>query len=113
LPRDQVARIIDLTERLPVVLVVSMTRPAILTPVAGAVAAVVADFGASDEAVIAALSGTMPPEGSLPFELPRSMAAVAASREDVASDTVNPLFTAGSSIRFISLPSVSHEENHE
>jgi len=113
LPASQIARITDLCARLPVVLVVTMSRPAILTPVAGAVAALVADFGASDEAVIAALSGMEPPEGSLPFELPRSMAAIAASHPDVASDTVNPLFTIGSGIRFRSIPSHSHQENHE
>ncbi|MFI1148580.1 MULTISPECIES: hypothetical protein [Streptomyces] len=34
-------------------------------------------------------------EGRLPFELPRSMAAVEASRPDVPNDTVDPVFPYG------------------
>nr|WP_241740183.1 MULTISPECIES: glycoside hydrolase family 3 N-terminal domain-containing protein [Microbacterium] len=95
LPADLVAEIAELGKRMPVVLVVTLTRPAILTPVIADVAAVVADFGASDAAVMRALTGEIRPEGRLPFELPRSMAAVADSRPDVASDSADPLFPAG------------------
>jgi len=38
------------------------------------------------------------------------MDAIIANRPDVASDTVNPLFAAGSGIRILSLPSRKHEE---
>ena len=37
-----------------------------------------------------------PPRGRLPFELPRSMDAVRASRPDVPSDTADPLYPYGS-----------------
>ncbi|MFF9911691.1 hypothetical protein [Streptomyces sp. NPDC013457] len=34
-------------------------------------------------------------EGRLPFELPRSMAAVEAARPDVPNDTADPVFAHG------------------
>lgn len=37
-------------------------------------------------------------EGRLPFELPRSMAAVAASRPDVPDNTLDPVFRYGHGI---------------
>lgn len=96
---SDVSTIIELAKRRPTVLVVTLTRPAILTPVADAVSALVVDFGASDEAVLATLQGRVAAEGVLPFELPRSMEAVKQSLPDVASDTVSPLFAVGSGIR--------------
>ncbi|MBM0240492.1 hypothetical protein JNW88_31580 [Micromonospora sp. ATA32] len=48
----------------------------------------VATFGVSDEALMDVLTGRVAPRGRLPFDLPRSMAAVDASRQDVPFDTV-------------------------
>ncbi|MDF2993255.1 MAG: hypothetical protein K0S37_3769 [Microbacterium sp.] len=89
---EEIARITALAGQLPVVLVVTLSRPAVLTPIAGVVAALVADYGADDAAVLAALTGTIIPEGRLPFELPRTMAAVAAGFPDVGADTTDPLY---------------------
>lgn len=94
-PSDLVAEIVGLAKRLPVVLVVEMNRPAVLSPFIDEVSALVADFGASDAAVLAVLSGSVPPEGRLPFDLPRSMAAVERSDPDAPNDTAAPLFHAG------------------
>ena len=47
--------------------------------------------------VLDAVTGRVPPEGRLPFELPRSMAAVRASEEDVPG-TSDPLFAPGSGL---------------
>ncbi|MFD5124751.1 hypothetical protein [Streptomyces sp. NPDC058385] len=55
-----------------------------LPEIADHAAALLADFGASDTALL-----------DVAFELPRSMAAVAASREDVPNDTEDPFFPAG------------------
>jgi beta-glucosidase len=55
----------------------------------------VADFGAADSAWLRVVFGDAKPEGKLPFDMPRSMAAVEASREDVPFDTENPLFKFG------------------
>ena len=94
-PAEVVDRITTLAARVPVVLDVYLDRPAVLTPFDGVVQALVVDFGASDAAVLDALTGRIPPRGRLPIELPRSMAAVEASRPDVPSDTVDPLYPYG------------------
>jgi beta-glucosidase len=94
-PQETIEAVLELARTLPVVLVVEMSRPAILTPFADHVAAILADFGASDRVVLRVLRGEVEPQGRLPFELPRSMAAVAANLSDTADDTADPLFTTG------------------
>jgi beta-glucosidase len=94
-PAEVVDRITALAAQVPVVLDVHLDRPAVLTPFDGVVQAMVVDFGASDAALLDALTGRIPPRGRLPVELPRSMEAVCASRPDVPSDTVAPLHPHG------------------
>jgi beta-glucosidase len=79
----------------PTVVDVFLDRPAILAPVVDAAAAVVANFGASAAALLDVLVGDAEPQGALPFDVPRSMAAVEASRPDVPFDTADPLFRFG------------------
>jgi len=74
---------------------VGLERPAILTPLLPLTRVLVGTYGSSDEALIAALTGRIPPRGRLPFEIPRSMDAVRTSREDVPNDTLDPLFAVG------------------
>jgi beta-glucosidase len=95
-----VARLRDLAAGTPLVLIPDLQRPAILTPLAGAAAAIVADFGASPDAVADALTGAVAPLGVLPFEIPRSMDAVRASSPDVPDDTADPLYRAGYGLRY-------------
>jgi beta-glucosidase len=57
--------------------------------------ALIAAFGASDQAIADGLFGRQPMEGRLPFDLPSSEAHVEASRTDVAFDTESPLFKRG------------------
>ena len=97
-PTEVIERVRTLAETVPVILSVGLDRPAILTPLDGAVTALVATFGASDAALLDALSGRFFPRGRLPFELPRSMEAVAASRTDAPSDTADPLYPHGHGI---------------
>lgn len=78
----------------PVVIDVMADRPAICTPLLEVAAALTVSFGVSDAAWVMALTGEVPPEGQLPVSLPRSMAAVRASLEDVPGDA-DPLFPAG------------------
>jgi beta-glucosidase len=97
-PAETIASIISLARSVPVVLVVELTRPAILTPLVEHVAAIVGEFGASDAVVLSVLTGETRADGRLPFELPRSMRAVEESRPDAANDTFDPLFAAGSGL---------------
>lgn len=60
------------------------------------VATMVKHFSATDELVW----GRFNPGGKLPFELPRSMQAVANQQEDVPYDTENPHFSFGHGLRY-------------
>lgn len=80
---------------MPTVVDVFLERPAVLPEVAAAAAALLADFGASDEAVLDVVFGRARAEGRLPFELPRSMAAVEVHPEDLPGGTADPLFALG------------------
>jgi beta-glucosidase len=88
-------RLRQLADTVPLHLDVSLDRPAILTPLVDALAGLSVTFGVSDEALIDALTGVIPPLGVLPVELPRSMDAVRESREDVPADTFDPLYPLG------------------
>lgn len=79
----------------PTIVDVHLDRPAILTPFVDAPAAIVANYGANARALLDVLTGAAAPSGKLPFDLPSSMAAVEASREDVPFDTKDPLFRFG------------------
>jgi beta-glucosidase len=54
-----------------------------------------AEFGASDAAVLDVIFGRFNPSGRLPFELPASMEAVRQQKEDLPHDSLNPLFPFG------------------
>ncbi len=92
---DTVAHVVEVSASVPTVVDVFLDRPAILAPVASAAAAVTGNWGASAEALLDVLSGAVPARGKLPFDVPRSMAAVEESRPDVPFDTADPLFRFG------------------
>ncbi len=79
----------------PTVVDVLADRPPILQPITDAAAAVTVNWGVSAAALLDVLSGVAGAQGRLPFDLPRSMAAVVASRPDVPFDTADPLFRFG------------------
>lgn len=90
-----VARLRRIAERCPLVVVVDLDRPGILTPLSTFAAALVACFGVSDAALISALTGDVVPRGRLPVDIPRSMHAVRRARPDMPGDTHEPLFRHG------------------
>jgi beta-glucosidase len=79
----------------PLVVIVFLERPAVLTAVLPQAAAVIAEYGCSDQVLIDAICGHADLDGRLPFDLPRSDNAIAASREDVPFDTADPIFRCG------------------
>jgi len=79
----------------PTVVDVFLDRPAILTPFAEAGVAITVNWGANASALLDVLSAAATATGALPFDIPRSMAAVEASRPDVPFDTADPLFRFG------------------
>ena len=84
----------------PTIVTVYLDRPAILTPLKERARAVIANFGVSDEALLAVVTGLASPEGKLPFELPSSMEAVAAQKPDVPHDSKAPLYKFGFGLRY-------------
>jgi beta-glucosidase len=93
-------RVADICATVPTVIDVYLDRPAVLTPFLGGAAAIIADFGVTEDALLDVLFGEAAPQGNLPFDLPRSDAAVAASRTDVAFDTADPVFRFGHGLRY-------------
>ncbi|MGB3375799.1 MAG: glycoside hydrolase family 3 N-terminal domain-containing protein [Microbacterium sp.] len=84
----------------PTVVDVFLDRPAILAPLADHVAALTANWGVSPRALLDVIVGEAHPQGRLPFDVPRSMAAVQASRPDVPFDTADPLFRFGHGLSY-------------
>ncbi len=97
---DELDRILGILTTLPTVVDIYLDRPAVVPEIAGHAAALLANFGASEDALWDVLFGDAAPQGRLPFDMPRSMTAVESSREDVPFDTVDPLFRFGHGLRY-------------
>ena len=92
---DVVEHVRAVAAAVPTIVDVYADRPAILEPIVETAAAVTVNWGANAGAILDVLTGAAEPKGRLPFDLPRSTAAVEASRPDVPFDTVDPLFRFG------------------
>ncbi|HOA85921.1 MAG: glycoside hydrolase family 3 N-terminal domain-containing protein [Microbacteriaceae bacterium] len=89
------AQVREVAAAVPTVVDVFLDRPAILEPLVEVAAAVTANWGVNARALLDVLTGVAEPGGRLPFDIPRSMAAVEASMPDVPFDTPDPLFRFG------------------
>ncbi|PZQ90711.1 MAG: beta-glucosidase [Leifsonia xyli] len=96
---EQKAHLAELSAAVPTVLDVFLARPAILTGMLTP-RSVLGSFATADRPFVEVLFGEAAPEGALPFELPRSMAAVEQSRSDVPFDSADPLFPFGHGLRY-------------
>jgi beta-glucosidase len=99
-PQAELDRIAEMSKQTKVILNIFTDRPLVLGSLATDAAAVILDYGASDEAVLSVLFGESSPMGKLPFDLPRSNAAVAESRADVPFDTKEPVYRFGHGLRY-------------
>lgn len=88
-------RILNILQRVPTIVDIYLERPAVIPEIAEKSAALLANFGASDEAMLDVIFGKFAPQGKLPFELPSSMEAVRKQKEDLPHDSENPLFPFG------------------
>ena len=88
-------RLLALMAQAPTIVCIQLDRPAVIPEVAAASAALLADYGASDAAVLDVIFGKAHPGGRLPFELPSSMEAVERQAEDLPYDSEAPLFPFG------------------
>jgi len=93
-------RILNILNKVPTVVDIYLERPAVIPEIAEQSAALLANFGANDEAVLDVIFGKFAPQGKLPFELPSSMEAVRKQKEDVPHDSENPLFEYGHGLSY-------------
>lgn len=95
-PSEELDRIRAIAWTVPTVVDVYLDQAAaIIAELTQFVAALIVNYGASDEAVVQVLFGDAEPQGRLPFDIPSSMDAVLASRSDVPFDTEKPTFRFG------------------
>jgi beta-glucosidase len=87
--------ILNLLKSVPTIVDIYLDRPAVIPEINAQAKGLVADFGASDAAVLDVIFGKYSPGGHLPIELPSSMDAVRAQKEDVPYDSKNPLYKFG------------------
>lgn len=99
-PDAERSRILDILETVPTIVDIYLDRPAVIPEIAGESAALLANFGAGDAAVLDVIFGRSSPSGKLPFELPSSMEAVRKQRPDVPFDSVDPLYPFGHGLRY-------------
>ncbi|GAB4124495.1 MAG: glycoside hydrolase family 3 N-terminal domain-containing protein [Roseiflexaceae bacterium] len=93
-------RILGILSTKPTIVVIYLDRAAVIPEIAEQSAALLADFGASDAAVLDIIFGRFAPTGKLPFELPSSMEAVRAQAPDLPGDSENPLFRFGDGLSY-------------
>ena len=82
----------------PAMLAIFLDRPAVLTDVLPLTDVILANFGASDAAVLDVALGRAEARGRLPFELPRSMEAVRAQDPAAPDDSADPLYPFGAGL---------------
>ena len=97
---EALAEILTLLETVPTIVVLYLDRPAVIPEISATAQGLLADYGASDAAVLDVVFGKAQPEGKLPFELPSSMEAVQAQKTDVPYDSENPLYRFGFGLRY-------------
>lgn len=87
--------ILKLLATVPTIVDIYIDRPAVIPEINAKAKALLADFGASDAAVLDVIFGKAKPGGKLPIELPSSMEAVRNQKEDVPHDSKDPLYAFG------------------
>jgi beta-glucosidase len=87
--------ILQLLSTVPTIVDIYLDRPAVIPEISKKAKGLLADFGASDAAVLEVIFGKDKPGGHLPIELPSSMGAVRAQKEDLPYDSKDPLYKFG------------------
>ncbi len=97
---EEKAHILEIAGKVPTIIDIYLERPAVIPEITKQCKALIANFGASDEAVLDVIFGKFNPNGKLPFELASSMEAVKNQKEDVPYDSKDPLFPFGFGLTF-------------
>lgn len=97
---ESLAEILTLLATVPTIVVLYFDQQAVIPEINATAQGVLADYGASDAAILDVVFGRARPEGKLPFELPSSMDAVRGQKADVPYDSENPLYPFGFGLRY-------------
>lgn len=84
----------------PTIVDIKFDRPGAVPEIFDQAVAVLANYGANPNAFLDVILGYAKPEGKLPFDLPRSQAAVEAAAEDLPFDTKDPVFRFGHGLSY-------------
>jgi beta-glucosidase len=87
--------ILKLLAKVPTIVDIYLSRPAVIPEISAACKGLFASFGANDSALLDIVFGNFNPQGKLPVEMPSSMDAVRKQKEDVPYDSENPLYKFG------------------
>ncbi|MDH3649002.1 MAG: glycoside hydrolase family 3 C-terminal domain-containing protein [Saprospiraceae bacterium] len=91
----ELGRLLEIMKQKPTIVCIYLERPAVIPEITQHAVGILAEFGATDDAVLDIVFGKFDPTGKLPYELPSSMEAVEKQHEDVPYDSENPLFPFG------------------
>lgn len=92
--------ILQLLRTVPTIVDIYIDRPAVIPEISAGAKGLLANFGASDAAVLDVIFGKVKPGGKLPLELPSSMDAVRNQKEDVPYDSKDPLYKFGFGLKY-------------
>jgi beta-glucosidase len=95
-----IASLLELMRRVPTVVDIYLDRAAVIPEIADGAAALLASFGATDDALLEIVLGRAAPTGALPFELPSSLESVRRQHPDVPYDSADPLFPFGHGLTY-------------
>lgn len=87
--------ILAIEKSVPTIVDIYLDRAAVIPEISKYAKALIANYGATDEALMDVLFGKYKPAGHLPIELPSSMNAVRNQKEDLPYDSKNPLYKFG------------------
>jgi beta-glucosidase len=93
--QPELSRILNIMKKKPTIVCIYLDRAAVIPEISENATALLADFGAGDDAVLDIVFGKFNPTAKLPFELPSSMQAVKNQKEDLPHDSENPLYPFG------------------
>jgi len=94
------ARILSTIKTVPTIVDIRLERGAVIPTIAEHSVALLGTFNVTDDAILDVIFGHFSPVGKLPFEMPRSMEAVRAQKEDVPYDSEDPLFPFGHGLSY-------------
>lgn len=97
-PAAQLDDVLAVCRQVPTIVVVDLTRPAVLTQIDAHAAGLIVHYGSSRQAVLDVIAGRATAEGRLPVQLPRTMADAVAGDLDEPLRLQNPLYDVGAGI---------------